>query len=289
MQITTSFNDNTFTLYSQEARRVLSEAPPQRTLQSNYPSGYALGMSDIAINADMWSDKPEILSADFGFADYIGVAGNTDYETVKAIGGSWYNATCDPANPAAKWQVLTRLVGTGGLGNAFGNPDIRGGGGYPIVFSWPIMTSTAHVTDFEVVLNDGTVMNPEGVGINPNSDMNERSTIVLVGKFSNRIHPAKVDARFPTELRIVDDGTPLMLIGPDGPVSAVGLSKTTDRHSYSFGPLFITAKLNHMDDVYIGDNPGPGMYVHDIIGINLFDLSLYLRLCVFYRLFELIY
>lgn len=223
---------------------------------SQIKQGYELLMANMAVNADIWSDECEILSADYGFDGLIGVDGNNQLlADVRAAGGGWGNVTCD-LNQLLDFQVINRVVGTGGLGAAFGNPDFRNGDGYPIVFSCPVLTETVSVDDFEVVMNTGEVLKPEGVSCAPNQDLNERNTIVLVSAaFGNRVLPWESGARFPTKVRIVNDGTPLMLLGPDGPVNGVGLEKTTDRHSLIYGPTFIKAKLNKMEDVTIGDEP----------------------------------
>jgi len=223
---------------------------------SQIKQGYELLMANMAVNADIWSDECEILSADYGFDGLIGVDGNNQLlADVRAAGGGWGNATC-ALNQLLDFRVINRVVGTGGLGGAFGNPDFRNGDGYPIVFSCPVLTETVSVDDFEVVMNTGEVLKPEGVSCAPNQDLNERSTLVLVSAaFGNRVLPWESGARFPTKVRIVNDGTPLMLLGPDGPVNGVGLEKTTVRHSLIYGPTFIKAKLNKMEDVTIGDEP----------------------------------
>ena len=214
-------------------------------------SVYDILMLDMLINADIWSDKPEILSADYGFDGSIGVDPDTE-QNIKSLGLSWSNVTCSDGSS----KVLTRATSVDALSIVFGSSDIRLGDGYPVVFSYPVLTSTASPSDFEVVLNTGEVVIPEGIGISPNMDLNERSTIVMTSPhFGNRIHPARSQSRFPVEVRIVDDGTPLMLLGPEGPVSAVGLSKVANRNPYMVGPIFMKAKLSMMDDVFIGDNP----------------------------------
>ena len=99
---------------------------------------------------------------------------------------------------------------------------------------------------------------PLGISISPTMDLNERNSIVMAHpNFGNRIHPAKANAIFPVEVHIVDDGTPLMLLGPKGPVSAVGLKKMTTRHPYFVDPMIMKAKISMMDDVAIGDGPPP--------------------------------
>lgn len=58
----------------------------------------------------------------------------------------------------------------------------------------------------------------------------------------------------PVKLEIVDDGTPLLLVGPGGKeVSAVGLTWTTDKSPYDSGPSLVGAKLNRAGDHAVGE------------------------------------
>jgi len=59
-------------------------------------------MSDILINADLWSEKPEILSAEYGFDGIIGVIPFSE-QGVKNAGGTWSTVTCSDG----RTEVLT--------------------------------------------------------------------------------------------------------------------------------------------------------------------------------------
>jgi len=128
----------------------------------------------------------------------------------------------------------------------------------PVVFSWPVLPSTVQPTDFEIELNTGDIIVPDGVSIAPALDLNERNTVVLISPdIGNRLHPDSEGAIYPVTLRIVEDESPLQLVGPGGPVSAVGLSYNTIDHPYVHGPRMVAAKLSKMNS--IGDDPPPGI------------------------------
>ena len=79
----------------------------------------------------------------------------------------------------------------------------------------------------------------------PNWELNERNTIVAFGAFGKR-KPSESDAVYPVRLDIVEDATPLLLVGPGGQeFNAVGLTWTSpDTTGYGAGPILVGAKLN---------------------------------------------
>jgi hypothetical protein len=90
--------------------------------------------------------------------------------------------------------------------------------------------------------------------MNPNWELNERNTVVVFGDFGNRKRSDDPGAVFPVKLEIVDDGTPLVLVGPGGKeVDAVGLTWTTDTSPYDSGPKLVGAKLNRTGDHAVGE------------------------------------
>ena len=86
--------------------------------------------------------------------------------------------------------------------------------GLPVVFTWPVLTSTVHPEDFLFTLNTGEQVVPNAAGMMPNYELNERNTVVLFGDFGNRLDGD--EAVYPVSLEIIDDGTPLRFLGPDG-------------------------------------------------------------------------
>jgi hypothetical protein len=135
-----------------------------------------------------------------------------------------------------------------------GGDDVEYDDGLPVVFSWPIATETIDPTDFRFTLNTGETVFGHAAGMNPNWENNERNTVVLFGDFGNRIPSARDGSLFPVKLEIVEDDTPLTLVGPGGrEVSAVGLTWTTDRSPYDAGPVLVGAKLNRIRPEPVGE------------------------------------
>lgn len=189
---------------------------------------------DKLVNADMFSPKAEIMSAGYGFEGIIGVEGGE--AEVRAAGGAWNKVTCTNGEEPAR-RVLTSSVEPN-IGMTLTRADAM-----PIVFSWPYLPSTLAPTDFVVVLNDGSKVTPGFATIQPNYEYNERQTAVLFGEFGNRLRPDESGSIHPVRVDIVEDDDPLMLVGPKGPVSAVGLSKESS-NPYVAGPALVAAKLS---------------------------------------------
>lgn len=197
------------------------------------------------VAADYWTEKPEILSAGFGFDSIIGLPEITKDE-VRAAGGSWHGAlTCangeEPGDTVLTSAAAASTIQYGYKGYA-DHDD-----GLPIVFSWPVATETVDPTDFRLTTNTGETVIPHAAGMNPNWEDNERNTVVTFGEFGNRTQSTEPGARFTTKLEIVADDTPLTLIGPGGKeISAVGLTWTTKTSPYDSGPKLVGAKLNRV-------------------------------------------
>jgi hypothetical protein len=134
--------------------------------------------------------------------------------------------------------VETSSATTASVARSFG-ADTEGADGLPVVFSWPVLPSTVQPSDFEVVLSDGRPGRVDGVSLVPNQEYNERQVIVLVGELGDR------DGLYAERVTIVEDDSPLQLVGPQGPVSGVGLSfEGVD--PYQTGPSLVAAKLTAM-------------------------------------------
>lgn len=197
---------------------------------------------DTIINADVWSNEPEILSAGYGFDGIIGVDGGE--ADVRAAGGTWNTVNCadgsEPPRSAYTSSSTTQNV------NAAFDAGASHADGLPVVFSYPILPSTLNHTDFLVTLNTGEVVVPDAASIFPNFEYNERHVAVIFADFGNRGLPGEDGARYPVRVEVVDDGTPLLLLGRDGLVSAVGLYKASSSTPYQpdAGPYLVGAKLN---------------------------------------------
>lgn len=207
---------------------------PSRTYQQLH--------QDIIINADLWSSTPAILSAGYGFDNIIGVPGGE--AEVRAAGGAWNTVTCSNGAEPDR-TVLTSSAQPNQISVAYGQA-VQFADGLPVVFSWPILPSTLDATDFLVTLNTGEIVRPEVASIFPNFEYNERHVAVIFADFGNRLLPGEDGARYVVRVEVVADETPLMLVGPEGTVSAVGLFSVSDTSPYQSGPYLVGAKLNHL-------------------------------------------
>jgi len=219
-----------------------SDPSPARSDDDVAPALY----DDRILAADIWDDELRVLSAGMGFDGVIGWP-DEELETIRTGGGSFYQPECadDPivsGATAAGVEIFYRGV-------ADDEPDYDDG--LPVVFTWPVLTSTVHPEDFLFTLNTGEQVVPNAAGMLPNYELNERNTVVLFGDFGNRLEGN--DAVYPVSLEIIDDGTPLRFLGPDGEQSGVGLTWTGGGSPYETGPALVGAKLNHVGDEAVGE------------------------------------
>ncbi len=228
---------------------------------------------DILINADLWSDQPEIMSAGYGFEGIEGVPQGESY--VVAAGGAWEIVT----TPDPPYAALTSAKTPYAVSIAWGYPTYYADA-MPIVFSWPVLPSTVDRTDFAVTLNTGETVIPYVASITPNYEYNERSCVVIFGEFGNRLSPGTPGAIYPTQVTIVEG---LQLVGPSGPVSAVGLSKeSTNPYTTNGGPTLVAAKLSIMNIVGEGvgsDNAFSGGYPNN--GVSYYGADAQYRLRIY--------
>ncbi|NRA48975.1 MAG: T9SS type A sorting domain-containing protein [Phaeodactylibacter sp.] len=240
-----------------------------------YPFGPFSTLYDGAlIEADYWDTIPRILSAGVGFCDIIGIeAAELNETTVLEAGGAWlsdincgendadFTSTVLPSavQPVyiyqnEPWEFTDGAIGMDGL---------------PIVFSWPVLSHTVDVTDFRFILSTGDTIVPYAAGLWPNYENNERNCVVVFGELANRLPSTDPNSRFPVKCEVVDDGTPLLLVGPNNQVvSAVGMSWETNTSPYDLnqGPRLVGAKLNHIGDQNLGEQ------TNNIFFNNLFGL-----------------
>ena len=202
--------------------------------------------------ADYWSDEPGILSAGMGFEGIIGWP-EVNQETVREAEGSWYGSVMCTNGEDPPAGAYTSTVSTAGI-ELFYKGTAEDDDGLPIVFSWPVATETVDQTDFQFTLNTGEIVFPNSAGMLPNWELNERNTVVVFGDFGNRGFSSEEKAIFPVRLDIVEDETPLLLIGPNGQeFNAVGISWETDASPYDSGPKLVGAKLNHVGNEAVGE------------------------------------
>jgi len=211
--------------------------------------------------ADYWSEEPQILSAGMGFDGIVAIdAPELTIDSVRAAGGAWSSDIYCGSGGQNHTTTSTRTQAARAYIIQEPNGVLKDGAigldGLPIVLSWPIDTSTLSLTDFQFTLNTGDIVRPLAVGPAPNIEDNERNTPVVFGEFGNRLPSDHPDARFPITLEIVEDDTPLTMVGPDGQViSAVGLTWETDSSPYdeNNGPKLVGAKLNRIEGQMDGE------------------------------------
>ena len=239
-------------------RVVLSLNPPGS--KSPHPTGptnplYRALHQDVLINADYYSDTPSILGASLGFTNTLGVPGLSASSTrgealTRQAGGSWRTLSGSSAG-SASLRAYTSAAPVNGIATNYGHP-VKYTDGFPVEFSWPVLPSSVSGDAFRVVLNTGQVVTPLAASITPNSEYNERSTVVMLGYFGNRIAPGEPGAIYPVKLEVARSRNPLKLVGPGGVVvSAAGLSYGdghTPMTAYNpgRGPNLVAAKLSMM-------------------------------------------
>lgn len=273
-------------------RVVLRLNPPGS--KSPHPTGrtnplYRLLQQDVLINADYYGDAPSILGASLGFTHILGVPGlngttTSDEVLARRAGGSWETLS-SPNAGTASMRAYTSNASVGGIATNYGYP-VRYTDGFPIEFSWPVLPSSVAGSAFRVVLNTGQVVTPLAASITPNFEYNERSTVVILGYFGNRIAPGEPGAIYPVKLEVADSRSPLKLVGPGGVVvSAAGLSYgdgSTPMTAYEpgSGPKLVAAKLSVMSTA--GESapiPFAGTLPND--GVSLYGSEAQYRLRVF--------
>jgi hypothetical protein len=273
-------------------RVVLRLNPPGS--KSPYPTGrlnplYKLLKQDVLINADYYSNTPSILGASLGFTHILGVPGlsgttTSDELRARKAGGSWESLSSSSASTASL-RAYTSDASVSGIATNYGYP-LKYTDGFPIEFSWPVLPSSVAGSAFRVVLNTGQVITPLAASITPNFEYNERSTVVILGYFGNRIAPGQPGAIYPVKLVVAHSRNPLKLVGPAGVVlSAAGLSfgdGTTPMTAYNpgSGPKLVGAKLSVMSTAgESAPEPFSGALPND--GVALYGSAAQYRLRVF--------
>ena len=203
-------------------------------------------LTPINYNADLFADEARFLTGNYGFDGYIGVPGlqgGAAQQAAEQFNVAWESV--DPSlDPAGR--ALTSGASVVGVAAQYG-VNLLLQDTMPLVFSYPVLPTTldSDGSDFEVVLNDGSVETPVLAGFLPNLEHNERQTVVIVGDFGNRIKPGVNGSRYPVSVRIVNDNTPLQMLSEKGPVDVVGLSVASQNpYVEGNGPKLVAAKLN---------------------------------------------
>lgn len=246
---------------------------------ANSSSSASALLTPINYNADLFANEAKFFSGNYGFEGYVGVpglAGTNGQQAAADFNIAW--ETLDPAlNPSLR--ALTS-----------GAPELRARSVYgtqlqlqdtmPLVFSYPVLPTTLNQngSDFEVELNDGSIVKPLVAAFLPNLEHNERQTVLIIGEFGNRDMPGTPDARYPVSVRIVNDGTPLQMLSANGPVDAVGLNiASKNPYESGNGPKLVAAKLNYFSALGEG-GPNANQSSLNNSGANLYGNKAQYRL-----------
>jgi len=207
--------------------------------------------TNILLAADLFDSQGTLLTGNYGFDGYMGIPGMTGTdenarEIAFANNVAWQNLGDNSTN---NQRAYTAAVSTDNVQNVY-EIDIEKGDNTPIVFSWPLLPETVDPTDFRVTRNDGVVVTPVIASFLPNSEYNERQTVVITGDFGNRGLPGTEGAIYPVSVSTVLDSTPLEMVGPNGPIDAVGLTvDSLNPYVEGNGPTILAAKLNRFSDL----------------------------------------
>lgn len=235
-------------------------------------------MQDVLVEADIWDPEPKMLVANYGFEGIIGIPLPYNEQAVRAAGGTWMDLPADLA-ATADIPTISSAVPVLGVAPVWGVQSNLADA-MPIVFSWPLLPETVQPSDFEIHLSDGSIVNPVGVSIRPCHEFNERNVAVVIGEFGNRLPPGTPGALFIERTVIVNDGSPLTLVGPGGVLrSAVGFSlESGNPYRPGDGPVLVGAKLTRTTTAGedAPDGPGPEFLPND--GVALFGADAEYRL-----------
>ena len=211
--------------------------------------------TNFTLSADYFGNQPRIVTANYGFDGYMGVAG---------LQGTGADARAAAYQYGIAWQLIDPTLGAlpRAYSSAMGDSAFQSTYGFsalrqdtiPVVFSHPLLGDTLSPQSFRILLNTGEIVTPITSSFSPNSEFNERQTVVLVGDWGNRLLPDESGARYPVSVTVVDDGPPLWLVTSAGLVSAVGLTiESFNPYVAGNGPRILAAKLNAYSDLGEGN------------------------------------
>jgi hypothetical protein len=252
------------------------------------PSGIftAALRKDQITNADIWASTPEIMSANYAFEGIQGTPnGGTDGQPVIDAGGAWNIIT--NGTPSANYSAYTPAGDVTTLGNAFGYAPYYGDA-MPVCFSGPLLPSSVYPSEFQLVLNTGKIVYPDVASLAPNFYYNERSCVVIFGRFGNRIPVTADGGVFPVTVNIVQGHTPspnsqpvnLEMVWPDSSATdGVRMASMTGQTIVSHnsylsggGPGLLAAKLSIMSQVgQCAPNPFNTVFPND--GASLYGAN----------------
>lgn len=229
-------------------------------------------LTPIIYNADLFANDLQWFTGNYGFDGYLGVPGLQSANAQQAAAD--FNVAWETVNPDLNppLRALTSAGSVVGSTASYGT-NLLLADTMPLVFSYPVLPTTLNGdgSDFLVTVNDGTQVTPQAAGFLPNLEYNERQTIVIIGDFGNRLKPGSPGAKYPINVTIVNDGTPLQMISAAGPVDAVSLTiDSSNPYVEGNGPRLVAAKLNHFSNLGEGGPSGIGASSQDNSGGDLY-------------------
>lgn len=234
---------DTSNTYSSLATPLLNYIAADRAIST--PLSSSLNTS-IILSADYYAAIPAIMAANYGFEGYMGVPnlnGTGSAAQSSAYAGNVSYESIDPSLNAPSRAYYSAL-GTQAFLSTYG-VSVTYGDTIPVVFSHPIWPPSMTPAAFQVTMNTGAIVTPLAADFIPNSEYNERQTVVITGYWGNRILPGNPGAEYPVSVSIVKSSTELKFVTPLGLMSAVGLT-IESQHPYvsGNGPKVLAAKLN---------------------------------------------
>ena len=240
----------------------LAETNNNGFIEHEYPTGKMIN-SDIIVNANLYGDTPEFLSAT-GFSHLVCMNSTTDlYEGQKFFLGN-YNTNLDINS-----HILRNITSSSDI--RLLSPVTRhlqpGMDAMPICFTFPILPSSVDVKQFAITLNNGFVVKPYDFTFAPNSKYNEKQCIILNGYWNNRLlnneNTYTMNSIYPISVKIVESfGKKLYAIGPKGLYDMT--EKTVTFTDGYVSPIFLNACVltkytlpdiyNHLGDIGSGVN-----------------------------------
>lgn len=202
--------------------------------------------TSIILGADYFAATPSIMTANYGFEGYMGVPnlnGTDSAAQAAAYAGNVSYENIDPSLQASS-RAYYSAVSTQSFSSIYG-VSATAGDTIPVVFSHPIWPPSVSAAAFRITMNTGAVVTPLVASFLPNTEYNERQTVVITGYWGNRILPGNPGAEYPVTVSIVSSPTELKLVTPLGLVSAAGLSiESKNPYVSGNGPRILAAKLN---------------------------------------------
>ena len=209
--------------------------------------GASSPLAPINYNTDLYDNEAKFFTGNFGFDGYMGVPGLVGSNAQQAAAA--YNVAWQFVDPSLNPTIRALTSGVAVFGiSALTGVYLVLQDTMPLVFSYPVLPATLDPdgSDFEVVLNDGSIVAPVVASLAPNLEHNERQTVLLIGDFGNRIEPGLNGSRYPISVRVVNDVSPLQMLSAQGPVDAVGLEIASQNpYVEGNGPKVVAAKLNY--------------------------------------------